>query len=697
MARARHGAAHRVVAVLVAALGAGPCAAGTPGGERAAPSAPLVERLVPSPPPAESRAAALLPEPLPVDLRLPPARDAAPGALAELEAWNAEGRLPLREGFTRPLSPPVELLGTASPARNRPAGRLLAAPDGAVLWLWGVEVPGAFALRLRLTGLALPPGARVRVAGERPGSAAEVDVSAAAPGGELFTPSVEGARAWLEVELPGGVQARGRLLAVTGVVELVRFDAALPAGTECFVNGECAGAGSFPGLEAVRKAVARLRFVVGGSAYLCSGSLIADVPLSGAPYLLTANHCLSTQSAASSLEATFDYRYTACGTTAAPSLGSLPRTVGATLLTTSAASDFTLLRLSQAPSGQRAFLGWDSSSSAVASGTNLFRLAHPSGGPQTFSRSRVDVPAGTCYGMPTSHFVYQARLEGSTTGGSSGSPVVTASGTVVGQLTGPCGVNTSDPCDFVNSTVDGAFWRTYPLIQPWLAPAGGCVVPSTPSLAADRTTVAAGQRYLLSWPPDAAGGTESWRLGVSYAATGPFETAATYAATTTSVSLTAAFVDVGRTLHYRIQAVPFGGSACEPYAATSNVVSVAVTSSGTTTCSPDVTTLCLHSRRFKVQASYVDYAGVPGSARAVALTDDSGYFWFFTSTNVEMVAKVVPFCDGASGNYGFYASGLTDVDVTFTVADTRDGITRQYRNPLGTRFCTIADGPFACP
>ena len=122
-----------------------------------------------------------------------------------------------------------------------------------------------------------------------------------------------------------------------------------------------------------------------------------------------------------------------------------------------------------------------------------------------------------------------------------------------------------------------------------------------------------------------------------------------------------------------------------------------VTQAGTTSsCTADAQSLCLASR-FRVQATYRDYSGNTGSAKAVGLTANSGYFWIFDSTNIELVAKMVSFCSGSSGNWAIYASGLTDIQITFNVTDTKNGISRSYSNPLGNRFSTIADGPFPCP
>ncbi len=114
-------------------------------------------------------------------------------------------------------------------------------------------------------------------------------------------------------------------------------------------------------------------------------------------------------------------------------------------------------------------------------------------------------------------------------------------------------------------------------------------------------------------------------------------------------------------------------------------------------CTSDSQTLCLNNGRFKVQAAYRDYSGTTGMGSASKLTDLAGYFYFFSSSNPELLAKFVSFCNGSSGNWAIYASGLTDVEVTFMVTDTSNGMYREYHNNLGNKFCTIGDGPFTCP
>lgn len=123
---------------------------------------------------------------------------------------------------------------------------------------------------------------------------------------------------------------------------------------------------------------------------------------------------------------------------------------------------------------------------------------------------------------------------------------------------------------------------------------------------------------------------------------------------------------------------------------------VTVASGGEAACTADATTLCLYGGRFKVRAAWKDYSGATGTARAQALTSDSGYFWFFDAANVELLAKMVNGCAWGS-KLAVYVGGLTDVETTIQVTDTRDGTYREYQKPLGQKFTMVSDAPFSCP
>ncbi len=87
-----------------------------------------------------------------------------------------------------------------------------------------------------------------------------------------------------------------------------------------------------------------------------------------------------------------------------------------------------------------------------------------------------------------------------------------------------------------------------------------------------------------------------------------------------------------------------------------------------------------------------------GAGQVVNLTADTGAFWFFSSSNVEVVIKVLNGC-GSNSRYWAFAGGLTNVNVILTVTDTQTGAIRTYINPQGTAFEPIQDtNAFAtCP
>jgi CSLREA domain-containing protein len=117
----------------------------------------------------------------------------------------------------------------------------------------------------------------------------------------------------------------------------------------------------------------------------------------------------------------------------------------------------------------------------------------------------------------------------------------------------------------------------------------------------------------------------------------------------------------------------------------------------TTACVAGGSTLCANHGRFRVTATW-QTASASGVAQGVALTDESGYFWFFSPENVEVTVKVLNAC-GVNNRYWVFASGLTNVRVDLTVTDTQSGAVKTYSNPLNRTFVTITDtNAFAtCP
>jgi hypothetical protein len=119
---------------------------------------------------------------------------------------------------------------------------------------------------------------------------------------------------------------------------------------------------------------------------------------------------------------------------------------------------------------------------------------------------------------------------------------------------------------------------------------------------------------------------------------------------------------------------------------------VALTCSAPSTgaCTASDTTLCLGNGRFQVTATFNAGSGGSGNAHVVALTDDTGYLWFFASSNVEAVIKVLDGC-GLGGHHWVFAGGLTNVKVVITVTDTQTKAVKTYTNPANTIFKAIQD------
>jgi hypothetical protein len=107
----------------------------------------------------------------------------------------------------------------------------------------------------------------------------------------------------------------------------------------------------------------------------------------------------------------------------------------------------------------------------------------------------------------------------------------------------------------------------------------------------------------------------------------------------------------------------------------------------------DDTVLRLKNDRFFTIIDWVDFEGNSGPGRVVPFrSDDSGMFYFFRSTNWELLIKVLRSC-GATGNNHFwvFAAATTDVEYDLTVYDLFTGDFVVYENPLGVASPAITD------
>lgn len=148
---------------------------------------------------------------------------------------------------------------------------------------------------------------------------------------------------------------------------------------------------------------------------------------------------------------------------------------------------------------------------------------------------------------------------------------------------------------------------------------------------------------------------------------------------------------------FRVRAAGSGGT----FSAFSNEASATTQGGGGGgSCTPTATSLCVNAGRFRVSVTWRRSNGQTGVGTVVpALTTaDSGVFWFFGSTNWEMLVKVLNGCGVNNRHWVFYGA-LTDQQFTLTVTDTQTQQTKTYNNPLGTVSPVITDtNAFAtCP
>jgi len=87
----------------------------------------------------------------------------------------------------------------------------------------------------------------------------------------------------------------------------------------CFQDVQCSYATGFSQIGIARGATARLNFVEGMYSYWCSGGVLNDNrSIDNQPFLLTANHCFSTQASAASLVSYWNYYNLNCNSNPNP-------------------------------------------------------------------------------------------------------------------------------------------------------------------------------------------------------------------------------------------------------------------------------------------------------------------------------------------------------------------------------------------
>jgi hypothetical protein len=413
---------------------------------------------------------------------------------------------PRRVGLVRPIGPPSLSMDEQWAEHRRLA-------DGRDLWTLAVRSPGAHGLRLHFNRFDLGSASLLVYAWAGDDLIVRGPYSGQGPNGngDFWTASLPGDTAFVEVTATSSFHLQ--------ITEVGHFDQEIAGPVRgngvhevdqlpCHLDAMCYE--HWAGTITPRQATVKLVFATdGGSKAICSGTILNDLdPETRIPYLLTAYHCLHTQTAADSLEVIWFWQRDSCGG-ALPSYYSLPRSNGATMLETnptSGGNDMAFLRLrGDLPPGA-GLAGWTTSSPFRVLG-----IHHPAG---SWKRLTFYKDVGVCIGCAfcgdPSDYDFYDFVDGIIEGGSSGSGIFTEGGLLFGQLYGHCCpiadcAGEDLACDNKDEFAAqyGEFETTYPRIRRWLEMGGTVHVDGdyegeelgTPSEPFDTV----GEAYDLAW------------------------------------------------------------------------------------------------------------------------------------------------------------------------------------------------------
>jgi hypothetical protein len=138
---------------------------------------------------------------------------------------------------------------------------------------------------------------------------------------------------------------------------------------------------------------------------------------------------------------------------------------------------------------------------------------------------------------------------------------------------------------------------------------------------------------------------------------------------------------------FRVRAAGNGG-----FSAYSNEAS-ATTDGVVAACVAGAETLCLNNGRFRTEMAWrTASSSGHGQAQPIATAPDSGLFYFFSPSNLEMLIKVLNACVPSLGNrYWVFYSATTNVEFAVTVTDTQNGKVKTYFNPLNRPAPPVQD------
>lgn len=296
--------------------------------------------------------------------------------------------------------------------------------DGSQLWRYRVHARGATDLNFGFTRYHLPPGATLHVISENedyyhgPYTSADNQDH-----GQHWTPMVPGESAVVELYVPAKEINNPTLALELGRVGMGYRDMMgkpnMARQGACNIDTICPQGDNWR--DDIRSAN---QFSFGGG-FVCSGTLIMDVPGTFKPWYISATHCGLNAGNAPSLVMFWNYESAVCGDLSG-GIANNVQTGGGTWRAARVDADFTLVELNTQPdpSFQVYYAGWDATGAVPPSSVGI---SHPSNDEKALAFN--DDPLGTsasCIGgpgTPGTHWTVDNYEEGMTEPGSSGSGI----------------------------------------------------------------------------------------------------------------------------------------------------------------------------------------------------------------------------------------------------------------------------------
>jgi hypothetical protein len=318
--------------------------------------------------------------------------------------------------------------------------------EGKRVWMTHLVSPGAYSLGLVFNAYSLEPGVKVFVYDPEMRQVKGAFTSGNnKKSGILPVGHLDGQEVIVEMQVPEDLPGYGRLHIESlshGYVDLkarLGTDDCDPGvfgcSQDCMIDVNCEE-GS--GWQKQKRSVVRI-FT---TRQYCTGVLVNNTAYDETPYILTAEHCISNQGYADQTVFLFDYESPSCF----GGDGDESRSIaGGELLATGDSIDFSLIRLSLTPPAEYDpfYAGWDHRDNQ---NTTSVTIHHPWGDvkkitaddqPPFVPSKPADVPYADLDDYHYFSFWWIKNWEeGSTQGGSSGSPLFNGSGRVIGLLSG---------------------------------------------------------------------------------------------------------------------------------------------------------------------------------------------------------------------------------------------------------------------